>query len=185
MKIETQRLQRAQLVLAVVDIQERLLPAIHQKEKVLANSQRLAQGAGILQVPVIVTEQYRKGLGATVPELAAVIPAFTPREKMKFSACGAVGFVDELRLRGIKQVLLCGIEAHVCVTQTALALLADGFGVYVAADAVSSRTPENCQRGIERMRDSGAVIVSTEMALFELLAEAGTEPFKQIQRLVK
>ena len=169
----------------VVDIQERLLPAIFEKERVTQNAVRLIRGATILQVPIFVTEQYRKGLGPTVPDVATAIPGFAPIEKLAFSACGAEGFVSALESRQVSDAVLCGIEAHVCVTQTCLGLLEKGCRVFVVADAVSSRTAENYRFGVERMRAAGAVIVSTEMVLFELVGQAGTAEFKQILGLVK
>ena len=141
--------------------------------------------APVKPVPVIATEQYRKGLGATVPEVAAAIPDFAPMEKVAFSAHGAADFAAALEKNEISEPILCGMEAHVCVTQTCLDLLAQGFRVFVAADAVSSRTPDNYRYGIDRMRAAGAVIVSTEMVLFELLEQAGTDEFKQVLALVK
>jgi len=182
---ESSRLQRSQAGLLVVDIQERLLPAIFERERVVQNAVRLIKGARVLTVPVFATEQYRKGLGATVPEVARAITGFAPLEKLTFSACGVAGFGETLKSRGVSELLLCGIETHVCVSQTCLDLVDAGFRVFVAADAVSSRTPENHRLGLERMREAGAAIVSTEMALFELLAQAGTEEFKQILALVK
>jgi nicotinamidase-related amidase len=179
------RLTRARAALVVVDVQERLLPAIFEKERVLENTLRLIRGAGVLQVPVIATEQYRKGLGPTVPEVAAAIPGFAPMEKVAFSACGAAGFVPALREKKASDVVLCGIEAHVCVLQTCLDLLDEGFRVFVASDAVSSRTPGNARLGLNRMHAAGAVIASTEMVLFELLEKAGTDEFKQVLALVK
>lgn len=185
MNTTSHRIARNRAGLVVVDIQERLLPAIHEKERVVANSIRLAKGAAILGLPVFATEQYRKGIGATVPEVAAVVPGFAPMEKMTFSSCGAEGFVTALEARSVRDVILCGIEAHVCVTQTCLDLLAKGFRVFIAADAISSRTVENHRAGVERMRGAGAVIASTEMLLFELLERAGTDEFKRILPLVK
>jgi nicotinamidase-related amidase len=185
MQQASHRLTRTQAGLVVVDIQDRLLPAIFEKERVLQNTLRLVQGAGILQVPILATEQYRKGLGATVPEIAAAIPGFAPLEKLAFSACGAAPFLPALKQKKVSQAILCGIEAHVCVSQTCLDLLGEGFKVFVVADAISSRTPENYQIGLDRMRAAGAVIASTEMALFELLEHAGTAEFKQILNLVK
>jgi nicotinamidase-related amidase len=182
---ETHRLRRAKTGLVVVDIQERLLPAMFEKERVVENTVRLIKGAVILGVPVFVTEQYRKGIGATAPEVAAVIPRFAPVEKLTFSSCGASGFTQALEAKGVRDVILCGIEAHVCVTQTCLDLLDLGFRPFVVADGVSSRTPENLQMGLERMREAGAIIVSTEMILFELLERAGTNEFKPILSLVK
>ena len=185
MQSTTRRIVRERAALAVIDIQERLLPVMHEKDRVVRNSVRLIQAAAILNVPVLVTEQYRKGVGVTVPEVAAVIPGFAPVEKLAFSCCGAGGFVQSLRGKGVSDVSLCGIEAHVCVTQTCLDLLDEGFRPFVVTDAISSRTVENHQSGIARMRDAGAVIVSSEMILFELLGRAGTEEFKQILPLVK
>ena len=176
---------RAKAALVVVDIQERLLPAISEKERVVGNALRLVKGAAILGVPVLVTEQYRKGLGSTVAEVASAIPGFAPMEKLTFSACRTPGFTDALRARHGADVILCGIEAHVCVLQTCLDLLAEGFRVFVAADAVSSRTPENYGMALDRMRAAGAVIVSSEMVLFELLEKAGTDEFKLVLALVK
>jgi nicotinamidase-related amidase len=169
----------------VVDVQERLLPAIHERERVLLNALRLVKGARILNLPILATEQYPNGIGRTVSELAWAIPEFAPMEKTAFSCCGAKNFIPSLASKNVRDVVLCGIEAHVCVCQTALDLLDQGFGVFVVADAVSSRAPENWHHGIERMRDSGAAIVSTEMILFELLEEAGTDRFKKILELIK
>lgn len=178
-------LRRTQAGLVVVDIQERLLPAIFDRERVVQNSVRLIKGAGVLGVPVFATEQYRKGLGPTVPEVAAAVRGFAPLQKVAFSACGAEGFMAALKATGVSDAVLCGIEAHVCVCQSCLDLLDAGFRVFVVADAVSSRTAENHRVGIERMRQAGALVVSTEMVLFELLGAAGSEEFKQILALVK
>jgi nicotinamidase-related amidase len=184
-KNSSHRIQRAQAGLVVVDMQEKFAPVIHEWARLMQNSLRLIQGAAILRVPVFATEQYRKGLGATVPEIASAIPGFAPMEKNAFSCCGAAGFIEALQAKGVKDVILCGIEAHVCVTQTCLGLLEAGFRPFVVADAISSRTPENHRWGVERMRDAGAVMVSTEMILFELLGRAGTDEFKQMLTLVK
>jgi len=185
MQKKSLRLRRPRAGLVVVDIQERLLPAIFEKERVVQNAIRLIQGATILHVPVLATEQYRKGLGPTAPEVAAVIPSFEPMEKVAFSACGAAGFASALEGKKVSDAIVCGIEAHVCVMQTCLDLLDQGLRVFVAADAVSSRTQENHRLGLDRMSAAGAIIVSTEMVLFELLGQAGTAEFKQILALVK
>jgi nicotinamidase-related amidase len=178
-------LSRGNSALAVIDIQERLAPAMFEPERIIENARRLISGAALLHLPVLVTEQYTKGLGRTVPEIAAVIPNFRPVEKMCFSAAGAGGIMKALRAKDVQNVLLCGIEAHVCVTQTCLDLLNAGFQVFVAHDATSSRSAENWRLSAERMRQVGAVIVSTEMALFELLRGADAPEFKQILELVK
>ena len=179
------RLQRTQAGLLLVDLQERLLPAMAEPARVLQNAVRLAQTAEILGVPTFVTEQYPKGLGPTVPEVAGAVDGFAPWAKLTFSACGVPGLMAALRAENVQQVMLCGIEAHVCVCQTGLELLERGFGVFAVADAMGSRTAENHRCGVERLRDAGAVVVSTEMGLFELLARAGTAEFKAVQALVK
>jgi nicotinamidase-related amidase len=185
MQTRSLRVTRAKAALVVVDIQERLLPAIFEKERVVQNAIRLMKGATVLGVQVLATEQYRRGLGATVAEVAAAVPGFAPIEKLAFSACGAPGFTAALKAKGVSEAILCGIESHVCVSQTCLDLLDGGFRVVVVADAISSRTPENHRFGVDRMRAAGAVIASTEMILFELLEQAGTDEFKQILALVK
>lgn len=185
MQKKSHRLTRTAAGLVVVDIQERLLPAMFEPQRVLQNSLRLTKGAAVLGLPVFATEQYRKGLGPTVTETGSAIAGFAPMEKLAFSACGAPGFIPALKAKNVSDALLCGIETHVCVSQTCLDLLDDGFRVFVVADAVSSRTPENHRLGLERMRCAGAAIVSTEMALLELLGAAGTDEFKQILALIK
>lgn len=179
------RLQRNHAGLLVVDLQEKLVPAMFEKERAVTNAVRLIRGASVLDLPVWVTEQYPHGLGSTVPEVAAAVPGFAPLEKLAFSACGAAGMRQSIEATGRRQVILCGIECHVCVMQTCLDLLEIGLDVFVVADAVSSRTPANWKSGLDRMRDSGAVIVSTEMVIFELLGAAGTPQFKQVLPLVK
>ena len=182
---KSSRIARQTAGLLLVDIQERLLPAIHEKERVLQNALRLAKGATLFGRPIFVTEQYRKGLGPTAAELSAAIPGFSPLEKLAFSACGAAGLLDSIRGRGVTDLIVCGIEAHVCVCQTCLDLLEQGFRVFLVADAVSSRTAENHRLAMERLRDAGAIVVSTEMVLFELLERAGTDEFKQVLALIK
>ncbi len=184
-KSKTCRIVRANAALAVIDIQERLLPMIFEGERVVRNTVRLIKGARVLGIPVLVTEQYKKGLGATTPAVAAEIEGLTQMEKIAFSACGAAGFEQALKKKKVSDVILCGIEAHVCVSQTCLNLLEKGFRVFVVVDAMSSRTTDNHFIAVERMRDAGGVVVSTEMVLFELLEKAGTDEFKQILALVK
>jgi len=173
----TQRIQRKHAGLLVVDVQERLLPAIGEAARLVENVIRLIKGATILDLPIFVTEQYRKGLGPTVPEITQAVPGFAPFHKSTFSACGAEGLLNALNQKKVSHVIICGIEAHVCVWQSCLDLLSQGMKVYVVADAVSSRTHENRQIGLDRMRDVDAVIVSAEMILFELLEQVSTEEF--------
>ncbi len=179
------RIRRNAAALAVIDVQAKLLPAMQEPERVVRNCATLCKAAGILGLPVLVTEQYKRGLGDTDPKIVAAIRHFAAIEKMAFSACGADGFLDNLRKREKQDVVLCGIESHVCVSQTALDLLDEGFRVWVVSDAVSSRTEANHRIGLERMRNAGAEIVSVEMVLFELLGRAGTEEFKQVLALIK
>ena len=174
-------LDRDRTILVVVDIQEAFRKAVDGFDEVARNAGILASGAGVLSVPVLVTEQYPRGLGATVPEVTAHLQGVTPLEKVVFSAAQADGF----DLQGRDQALVCGIEAHVCVSQTVHDLLAADIEVHVAADAVSSRTPENRELGLTKMQRAGALTTSTEAALFELLGRAGTPEFKAVQELVK
>jgi nicotinamidase-related amidase len=175
-----------QCALIVIDIQEKLLPPIFERERVVRNSQLLIRLAGVLNIPVIATTQYSKGLGNTVPEVAALLPE-TAVDKMMFSCFGSDVFCSLLkRLPGNRStVLLCGMESHICVTQTALGALREGYLVHVASDAVSSRTQWNWQIGLERMRAAGAVISSTEMIIYELLGSSGTSAFKEMLQHLK
>jgi nicotinamidase-related amidase len=169
------------VTLVVVDVQEAFRAAVLDFEQVAANTAVLVEAAGIIGIPVLATEQYPRGLGATVPEVADHLNGSKPIEKTVFSAARADGF----DLDGRDQVLMCGIETHVCVWQTAHDLLEREVVVQVAGDAVSSRTAENRAVGLHRMEDAGAIVTSVETALFEMLGEAGGEQFKSVQRLIK
>jgi nicotinamidase-related amidase len=179
------KLDRSRAALVVVDVQEAFRPAVLDFERVAQNVSMLVRGAHILGLPTLVTEQYPKGLGHTVPEVAEHLGDVEPIEKVCFSAVEAAGFPRALQEARRDQVLLCGIEAHVCVNQTAEDLLADGVEVHVAQDAVTSRTDDNRALGLHKMERSGAVVTSVETALFELLREAGTPEFKEVQAIVK
>ncbi|MFL6334463.1 MAG: hydrolase [Pyrinomonadaceae bacterium] len=172
--------------LAVIDVQEAFRPHIPDFAEVAARCALVAHAARLLDLPVVVTEQYPKGLGRTAAELAAVFAeGFEPVEKTAFSSCGAQEFVARLEAAGARQILLCGIEAHVCVNQTAHDLLARGYQVHLLADCISSRTAQNRQTGLDKMQRSGAIPSSTELALFELMRDARHEQFKAIQKLIK
>jgi len=168
--------------LIVIDIQEKLLPPIYQKEQLIKNSQLLIRLAGILKIPSLLTTQYTKGLGPTVPEIASLFPGTEPIDKQMFSCFGSDVFCSLIkRLPGNRNtVILCGMESHICVMQTALGALQAGYIVHVASDAVSSRTEWNWKIGLERMRAAGAVISSTEMAMYELLRSSGAPAFKEL-----
>jgi nicotinamidase-related amidase len=172
-------------VLAVIDIQGKLAQLMNQKEMVFDNAQRIVKGAQILGIPIIVTEQNPKGLGPTIPEIAALFRQFQPLPKFSFSCCADPGFSQALKALKRKQVLITGIEAHVCIYQTSLDLMSLGHEVYVVSDVVSSRTAENRVVALQRMRDEGVKITSTEMALFELLKTAEAPQFKDVSRIVK
>jgi nicotinamidase-related amidase len=176
------QLEPEQCALIVVDIQEKLLPPIWEKERLIRNAQLLIRLAGILKIPALVTTQYNKGLGNTVPEVASLLPDTPTVDKLMFSCFGSDVFCGLLkRLPGQRTtVLLCGMETHICVMQTALAALRDGYMVHVAADAVSSRTELNWRIGLERMRAAGSILSSTEMMIYELLRSSGAPAFKEL-----
>lgn len=175
------KLDRDRAALVVIDVQEGFRKAIEGFDHIAAATATLIRGAEALGVPVVVTEQYPKGLGATVPEVAEVLPEGTrPIEKTVFSAAAADGF----DLGGRDQALVCGIETHVCVNQTVLDLLDDEVEVHVAEDAVGSRSAANRAVGLDKAERAGAWRTSVETALFELLGRAGSDEFKTVQRLV-
>jgi nicotinamidase-related amidase len=178
-------LTTSETVLVVIDVQGKLAAAMHDRERLLDALQRLIQGARVLALPVLWLEQNPAGLGSTVPEISALLSGLVPIAKRCFSACGSARFLRELKALRRPQVLLAGIEAHVCVYQTARDLRQAGYRVEVVADAVSSRTPENKAIGLEKMRLAGVGVTSVETALFELLRVAEGVAFKEILRLVR
>ncbi len=178
-----QLMSRSDTALVVIDVQERLLPVIHRGREVVWNISRLLRGASILGIPVVGTLQYPKGLGPMVPELDPLVGPCP--EKLMFSCRECYQLFDQLRARNITKLLVTGIEAHVCVQQSVLDLLAEGWQVYVAVDAIGSRFPIDYQTALRRMECSGAVLTTTEAALFEWCEVAGTPEFKQISLLVR
>ncbi len=178
-------LEQDNTALVVIDVQGKLAQTMHEKEQLFANLHRLVRGAQLLDIPILLTEQYPQGLGETIPELKSLLPDTNPITKMSFSCCGEDAFMYAIEELDCEQLILCGIETHVCVYQTAMDLLDEDFDVHVVADAVSSRTAENKRLGLERLKEEGATLTSTEMALFELLRQAGTPVFKEISKLVK
>jgi len=185
--VETARpLEASRCVLIVIDIQEKLLPPIFQKEQLVRNSQLLIRLAGVLKIPTIATTQYAKGLGNTVADIQSLLPE-QGIDKQVFSCFGSDVFCSMLkRLPGRRNtVVLCGMESHICVMQTALGALREGYLVHVASDAISSRTEWNWKIGLQRMRDAGAVISSTEMIIYELLRSSGADAFKAMLKYLK
>jgi nicotinamidase-related amidase len=175
------KLDPERAALLVIDVQEAFRKAVPSFDRVAQASAALVRGADAIGIPIVVTEQYPKGLGRTVPEIAERLPqGLEPIEKVSFSAPEAEGF----DLRGRDQVLVCGIEAHVCVNQTVLDLLDRGVEVHVARDAVGSRFEQDREVGLEKAERAGAVITSVETALFELVGRAGTDEFKRVQAVV-
>jgi nicotinamidase-related amidase len=177
----------AQPILVVTDVQERLFNAMdaERRDDMVTNIKILATAARRLGAPVIVTEQYPKGLGRTLPELKAVLGEAAPFEKTAFSCCGAAGFTDRLRSLHAEHVIMTGIEAHVCVLLTALDLLPMGFRVSVVADAVCSRRAANMEIGLAQARQAGAVITATETLVFQLLGRADTDAFRELSKLLR
>jgi len=177
-------LARDGTVLIVIDVQERLFVKIEGKERLAENIRKLLRFAEILKIPVIATEQYPKGLGPTIPEIRDLLRV-KPIEKIEFSCMASSDFRRRLSEAGAENLVLTGIEAHICVAQTAIEALTSGYNVYVVYDAVSSRRREDKLIAVERMKQHGAVIVTTEMMMYEILRRAGTKEFKKVLELVK
>lgn len=178
-------LNNQQAILLIVDVQESFRKHIQDFPNLTRNISILVEASKTLKLPVIVTEQYPQGLGNIVSEIRACLGVHKQFEKSCFSCCGSEPFMAALEDTGRKQVIVTGIEAHVCVSQTVHDLLSAGYSPHIITDAISSRSQKNKDIGIEKMVASGAVISCVEMALFEMLVESGTETFKAVQRLVK
>jgi len=179
-------LDAARTALLVVDVQEAFRGAICDFASVVSRIPVVIRGFQTLERPIFVTEQYPKGLGRTAREIASTLPAeFEYLEKSAFSSCGAAHLLENLRTSGITQVVLCGLETHVCVNQTAHDLLHLGFDVHLLTDCVASRFDRDKTAGLSKMFSSGVVPSSVEMALFEMMRDASHEKFKEVQGLVK
>lgn len=177
----------AHSVLVVVDVQERLFNAMdaERRDDMVANVKILVSAARRLDVPVLVTEQYPKGLGRTLPELRTLLGDTAPFEKTAFSCAGADGFLDQIHALGADHVILTGIEAHVCVLLTALDLLTRGLRVSIVADAVCSRRPANLEIGLGQARQASAVVTATETVVFQLLGGADSDAFRELSKLLR
>ncbi len=179
-------LERSKTALVVIDVQEAFRSSIPDFVEIVGRISTAVRGCQLLDVPVIVTEQYSKGLGRTAEEILFVLPDdFEPIEKTAFSSCGASAFIEELARIAAKQIVLCGIETHVCVNQTAHDLLDRGFQVHLLNDAVGSRYESDKKAGLKKMYSSGVVPSSTEMMFFELMKDAKHAQFKEVQKLVR
>ena len=178
-------LDKENTVLLIIDIQDKLAAVMKYKDQMVKNCLHLIELAKMQNIPVVVTEQYPKGLGRTVAEIRAAVPSYRPFEKVAFNCCGEPAFLTEIKKQGKKKIIVTGMETHVCVLQTCIGLLREGLDVHLVQDAVCSRTRENWKTGIEFMRDAGAVVTCTEAVLFQLLKAAGTEEFKKIVQRIK
>ncbi|HYA87394.1 MAG TPA: hydrolase [Nitrospirota bacterium] len=185
MRVDNFFLDKNDAMLLIVDIQDRLAGVMKEKDKVVKNTQHLIELAKMMGIPLVVTEQYPKGLGRTVQELQSVIPGYKPIEKTTFDCCGEPSFLSEVNRFGKKKIIVTGMETHVCVLQTTTSLLQAGFVTHVVQDAICSRTKENWKTGLAFMHDAGAVLTCTETVLFQLLRVAGTEEFKKISQRIK
>jgi nicotinamidase-related amidase len=178
-------LDRKKSALLVVDVQERLWAVMRERQQLAERIGIAVRGCRLLQVPVFLTEQYPRGLGSTIAPLREALGELQPLVKMTFSCCGLTELPRALKQRGIAQVILAGIEAHVCVLQTALDLIAGGFGVHLLADAVTSRHPVDEQIALRRLSRQGVILSTVETALFELMTTAEDPEFKEISKLIK
>ena len=179
------RILKEQAAGLVIDIQERLFPFIDKHDEMAANAVILIKGLQSMQVPILVTQQYTKGLGTSISPIRELFEGWEYIEKMAFSCCDDEGFMGHLKALGKKFIIITGIESHVCVLQTTLDLLEQGFVPVVVEDCVSSRRKNDKKHAIHRMRQEGAIISTYESVLFELLRYSGTEEFKAISKLVK
>lgn len=179
------RIKREKTIAILVDMQERLFPHIHEHDVLEQNAIKLIRGLQTLELPIWVTEQYTKGLGATIPSVQAALANYQPVEKITFSCCGAPGLMASLRESNVRNVILMGIEAHACVLQTAVDLLENGYAPVVIEDCISSRKINDKKVAVARMQQEGVVISTYESILLELCVEAGTETFKTISKIIK
>ncbi len=178
-------IRAADSALIVIDMQERLVPAMQAPARTLRNTRLLLTAAQEMDVPVLLTEQYPKGLGHTVPEIASAAGDAQVLPKLHFSCMEDAGFAAAFRALGRRQAVLAGMEAHICVMQTAASLIEDGVQVFVVSDATASRTAESERACIDRLQAMGAGIVTTEMAVYEWLGKAGTESFRRLLKVIR
>ena len=171
--------------LVVVDIQTKLLPAMGNKERVAGNAVKLVHLARLFDMPVVLTEQNPERIGPTIPEIKDILPSYSPIEKLDFDSCSLDSFIEQLKSKEIINIILTGIESHICVFQTCVSLIEKGYIVHVPRDAVDSRAEENWLTALNLMEKAGAVITSTETVIFQILKRAGTKEFKEMLKLIK
>ena len=178
-------LRKDDTLLVIVDIQTKLLNVMFERERLISSCRKLIEACGLLEIPMVMTEQYPKGMGSTDPQILEVLGDERAIEKLSFSCCGVSDFNQKIGDLGKKQIVVIGIEAHVCILQTVHDLLHKEYLVYVPYDAVTSRKEDDYKNALDRMRQAGAVIGSVESVVFELLEKAGTPIFKEVSRLIK
>jgi nicotinamidase-related amidase len=178
-------IERDKSCLLVVDVQEKLAAAVMDPAAVIGNSAILLRAAARLGIPVVVSEQYPQGLGPTVPALAGLVPESARVGKLSFSCAADPGLQDRIKATSRSVLVICGMEAHVCVLQSALGFQAAGYRTVVVADAVSSRAPANRDAALQRLRENAVEVVTTEMVVFEWLGQAGTPEFKELSKLIR
>lgn len=179
------RIKAENSAVLVIDYQERLVPVIHDDVSIVEKTVMLLKGARALGLPFILPRQYPKGLGDIVAEVKEAVGDYTPFDKLSFSACGETEIMDHLRSLGKKNVIVCGIEAHVCVLQSVIDLVAEGFQPIVVCDCIGSRFPYDKEIALERAKQEGALLTTAEAILFEMTTRAGSDTFKTISKLVK
>ena len=183
--MKSELLDRDRSALVLIDFQERLFPNVYEPQRVLARIDLMLFAANLLQIPLLLTEQYPRGLGGTIEEIRKALPKVQPLEKLSFSCVAAPGFSERLAALQRDQIVLAGIETHICVAQTALDLASRGENVFVVADASASRRPLDAQIALQRLDRGGVGIITAEAVVFEWLRRAGTEEFKSIQPKLK
>ncbi len=178
-------LDKDNTALVVLDVQERLMQVMGQKERVIDSIIKLLHLSRLFHLPLVLTEQHPRWLGLTLPEIRELLPAYDPVEKMDFNCCNVDLFNTRIESTGVNSIIVVGVETHICIFQTCVSLLKRGYRVYVPQDAVDSRTRENWEVGLNLMRDSGAVIASTETVVYQILERVGTKEFKEMLKIIR
>jgi nicotinamidase-related amidase len=179
------KLDKEKTGLLIIDLQEKLMQVMGQRQRVADNIKKLVLLSKLFDFPVILTEQYPKWLGPTLPEVAESLPACQPISKLHFNCCDVDAFNHRLDSEDLRNVIVTGVESHICVFQTCVSILERGYRVHVPQDAVDSRTDENWRVGLDLMKQAGAVITSTETVIYQILKKAGTKEFKQMLKVIK
>jgi len=171
--------------LLVIDVQEKLMEVMGQKQRVIDNIIRLLHLSKLFNLPVILTEHYRKWLGPTLPLIVETLPSYDPINKMHFNCCDVDAFNDRLNSEGFRNIIITGVESHICIFQTCVSILERGYNVHVPQDAVDSRTDENWRVGLRLMEKAGALITSTEAVIYQILKKAGTKEFNKMLKIIR